>query len=143
MRIARGPVAKRSSRRKGAAAVELAVILPVLILIVLGCVDFGRFAYTYVAVTNAARTGAGYGSSHGYTKAGYPTWQALVAQAAKSEMGDFDASQITVDASAVNDSPTLWRAQVDVSYTFQTLINWPGLPSQVTLTQRVAMRNVR
>jgi Flp pilus assembly protein TadG len=142
MRIINGSFGKRRCRR-AAAAVELAVILPVLLLIVLGCVDFGRFAYTYVAVTNSARVGAGYGSVHGFSKADYPKWQALVAQAAKNEMRDFDLSQIQVSAQYVPETTTEWTAQVDVSYPFQTLINWPGIPSQVTLSRRVAMRNVR
>ena len=37
-------------RRRGAAAAELAILLPVLVTIVLGCVDFGRFVYNYIAV---------------------------------------------------------------------------------------------
>jgi Flp pilus assembly protein TadG len=143
MRIARPLVGKQGNPRRGAAAVELAVVLPVLVLIVLGCVDFGRFAYTYVAVTNGARAGAGYGSVHPYPANGYARWQALVVQATKNEMSDFNPAQIQVTAAAVNDTATLWRAQVDVSYPFQTLIPWPGIPSQLTLSSRAAMRNVR
>jgi Flp pilus assembly protein TadG len=47
----------RYDRRRGASATELAIILPLFITIVLSCVDFGRFAYTYIAVSNAARAG--------------------------------------------------------------------------------------
>ena len=43
--------------RRGVTAVEFALILPLLMTIVLGCVDYGRFAYDYIAVTNAARAG--------------------------------------------------------------------------------------
>ena len=56
--MARPADATGSSRRSGAVAVELALILPLLVLIVLGAVDFGRFANTYIAVTNACRAGA-------------------------------------------------------------------------------------
>lgn len=45
-------------RDSGAAAVELAIILPLLILIVAGIVDFGRAMYTQSILTNAAREGA-------------------------------------------------------------------------------------
>ena len=38
--------------------VELALVLPVLILITLGMVDYGRAYYFQVAITNAAREGA-------------------------------------------------------------------------------------
>ena len=43
---------------KGAAAVEFALILPVLILLIGGIVDFGRAMYTEVMLTNASREGA-------------------------------------------------------------------------------------
>src|SRR5262249_30660371 len=48
----------RRHPRRGMAAVELAMCATVLTGIVLGATDFGRFAYTYIAVTNAARAGA-------------------------------------------------------------------------------------
>lgn len=48
--------ALRSER--GAAAVEMALMLPVLILLIGGIVDFGRAYYTQIMLTNAAREGA-------------------------------------------------------------------------------------
>src|SRR5690348_2938556 len=46
----------RSSSGQG--LVEFALILPVLVLIFMGIVDFGRAIYAYNAVSNAAREGA-------------------------------------------------------------------------------------
>lgn len=48
-----GKVTMRSE--KGAAAVEMALILPVLILLLLGIMEFGRAFNTQVTLTNAAR----------------------------------------------------------------------------------------
>jgi hypothetical protein len=49
----------RPSRRdRGAAAVEAALILPVLLLIVFGIIDFGRMLNTQIALTEGAREGA-------------------------------------------------------------------------------------
>ena len=42
----------------GQALVEFAIVVPVLLLIALGIVDFGRVFHTYVALANAAREGA-------------------------------------------------------------------------------------
>lgn len=39
---------------------EFALLLPIILLLVLGVVDFGRFFYTKMALTNAAREGANY-----------------------------------------------------------------------------------
>lgn len=53
-----------SRKEKGQGLVELAVILPLLLIILLGTIDFGRVFYAYVAITNASREGARYGSLH-------------------------------------------------------------------------------
>lgn len=42
----------------GAAAVEFALIFPILFLVMAGVVDFGRMMYTQITLTNAAREGA-------------------------------------------------------------------------------------
>jgi Flp pilus assembly protein TadG len=42
--------------------VELALVLPLLLLILFGIVDLGRVFNAYIAITNASREGALYGS---------------------------------------------------------------------------------
>lgn len=49
------PAKARSER--GQSLTEFALILPVLLLVVFGVVDFGRAIYAYNAVSNAAREG--------------------------------------------------------------------------------------
>jgi Flp pilus assembly protein TadG len=46
----------------GQSALEFALVAPVLILLMLVVVDFGRFFYVDIAVHSAARAGAQYGS---------------------------------------------------------------------------------
>ncbi|SHI69267.1 TadE/TadG family type IV pilus assembly protein [Desulfofundulus thermosubterraneus] len=43
---------------RGQAMVELAIVLPVVILILMGIFEFGRVFYAYQMVTNASREGA-------------------------------------------------------------------------------------
>lgn len=45
-------------RRRGQALVELALVLPVLLLILFGIVEFGRIFHAYLVIANAARVGA-------------------------------------------------------------------------------------
>ncbi len=45
-------------RDRGAAAVEFVLVLPVLLLLVFGIVDFGRMLNAQIVVTEAAREGA-------------------------------------------------------------------------------------
>ena len=139
---------------------EFAIILPALVIIAFGCVDFGRFAYSYIAVTNAARAGASYGIMNNYTSSTYGTWVANITQAAKDEItsqgqGQLDAAipgqqanpgnwQVTVSAS--RESTGLRRVQVLVSYPFyltppsRILL---GIPNPITIERQVEMRLIR
>ena len=44
----------------GQALVEFALVIPVLMLILLACIDFGRIMFSYIQINNAAREGAAY-----------------------------------------------------------------------------------
>jgi Flp pilus assembly protein TadG len=48
----------QGARDRGAAAVEFALLLPVLLLLVFGIIDFGRALNAQVTLTQAAREGA-------------------------------------------------------------------------------------
>lgn len=54
-------------RRTGAELVEFALLLPVLLLILVGIIDFAFFYQRYEIITNAAREGARVGVLAGYT----------------------------------------------------------------------------
>jgi Flp pilus assembly protein TadG len=56
--------ASRRSRPRGQALVELAITLPVLLLMVGGAVDFGRLFFTRVSIENAAKEGAFFGATN-------------------------------------------------------------------------------
>jgi Flp pilus assembly protein TadG len=45
-------------RDRGAAAVEMAIVLPLLLLVVAGIADLGRAFYYQIVISNAAREGA-------------------------------------------------------------------------------------
>lgn len=45
-------------RRRGASAVEFAIVAPIFFLVVLGIVEFGRMVMVQQVITNAAREGA-------------------------------------------------------------------------------------
>lgn len=52
----------RDSKQRGQGLVELAIVLPILLMILLATIDLGRAFYTYVALTNGAREAASYAS---------------------------------------------------------------------------------
>ena len=51
-------------RERGAVAVEFALVLPVLLLILLGIIDFGRVMFVKNALANAASQGARVAAMH-------------------------------------------------------------------------------
>jgi Flp pilus assembly protein TadG len=50
------------TKTNGQSLVELAIVLPLLLLIVMGIFDLGRGVFYYSAIHNAAREGARYGA---------------------------------------------------------------------------------
>lgn len=59
----------RRPRERGQAIIELALTLPLLLLVVMGIFDFGLMFQRYEVVTNAAREGARVGVLPNYTTA--------------------------------------------------------------------------
>lgn len=55
---------KSEHRERGAVAVELAFLLPLLLLILLGMIEYGRVFNVQVSLTHAAREGARHGAIH-------------------------------------------------------------------------------
>jgi Flp pilus assembly protein TadG len=45
-------------RQQGQTLVEFALVMPILILILFGILEFGRIFFSYIVITNAAREGA-------------------------------------------------------------------------------------
>jgi Flp pilus assembly protein TadG len=138
----------RGRGRRGAAAVEFAVILPVLTTLILGGVDFGRFAYTYIALTNAVQAGAWSAMMNNFTSSTQSTWSTNVTTATKDEMTSqtgYTAASMTVTVTTSTDANGLKRAQVKASYPFQTIINWnwQGNGKTITLERKVEARLIR
>jgi Flp pilus assembly protein TadG len=73
---------KRSSWRsgRGQALVELALILPLLVLLLLGAVEFGRFAYLAIELANAAKAAAQYGAQKSLNGADVTGMQLVASQ---------------------------------------------------------------
>lgn len=49
-------------REQGTQLVELAIVLPIFMVLMAGAAEFGRFFYTYSALTNGVRAGARHAS---------------------------------------------------------------------------------
>src|SRR5687767_3509461 len=67
------PIA-RPNRRRAAAAVEFAVVVPVLLLFLLGIIEYGRLLMVAQITTNASREGARYAVQADTTAADVDTY---------------------------------------------------------------------
>jgi Flp pilus assembly protein TadG len=57
-------IIRAGRRRRAATVVEAAVLLPLVILFLLGILEYGRYVMTLQVLTNAAREGAHYALAH-------------------------------------------------------------------------------
>ena len=136
----------RGLARRGVVAVELAIVLPVLLLLALACTDFGRVVHGFITVANAARCGAEYGSMHKFTAHTRESWESQVRDSVRIEMeglSDFEAADLQIGVTTTSDDDGLFRARVAVAYPFRMVVNWPGLPAVTMLTHIVEMRQIR
>ena len=95
---------------RGAAAVEFALLLPVLLLLLFGIIDFGRALNAQITLTQAAREGArlaALGQSN----------SAVVSRAQSAATGLSNVS-VTVSSSCPSGAGTGVDAVVQTSYTF-------------------------
>jgi Flp pilus assembly protein TadG len=142
----RHPSNRARAFRSGTAAVEFAIVLPVLITILLGVTDFGRFSHSSIAIANAARSGAAYAIMNPFDSGTQTAWETGVTQAVVDELSQstaFDTSQLTVTITDVIESGGLHRVSVQVTYPFATTVNWVFLPSSFNLQETTVMRGIR
>src|ERR1700690_2034597 len=59
---------KLTHRKKAQAMVEFALVLPVLLLLVFGLLEFGRLLYAWIIIENATRFGMRYATTGQYNQ---------------------------------------------------------------------------
>jgi Flp pilus assembly protein TadG len=102
--------ARRKDGDRGAAAVEFALVLPILLLLVFGIIDFGRALNAQLTITQAAREGVRLAAL------GYPA--AEVQARADAAAPELSGVSVTIAASCPPGAGPTADAQVNVSYSF-------------------------
>ena len=140
---------RRHCVSRGQSLVEFAVVAPVLILFLLAVADFGRVFFVSIALNNAARAGTQYGIQSPANAADVSGMQ----QAAQKDASNISGVGATASeycecpdgsTQACNLSPPCndmrVYVEVDTTGSFQTLLNYPGIPSSISLTGKSVMR---
>ncbi|HIC89426.1 MAG TPA: pilus assembly protein [Anaerolineae bacterium] len=99
---------------RGQSLVELALLLPVLLLILVGVVDVGRAFHAYLVVTNSAREAARYGAFHADQLSTVPD-----VALAEIERGGLDPSRASVTVEPAASGEPL---RVTVTYQFDLIM---------------------
>jgi Flp pilus assembly protein TadG len=123
-----------ANARSGAAAVEFAIILPLLMFLFGIGVDWARAFYFHLAVTNASRNGALYGCESPDRSVDTAGIQAAVLRDTTSLGAGVTVESSVVTANSIN------YVKVKVSYTFSSLTRLPGTPSTQVINQTTEMR---
>jgi hypothetical protein len=83
---------RRAYARAGQGLVEFALIFPLILLLIMGIIDFGRFIFVFNEVSNATRTAARYGATSPEDCAG-------IEAAAKDNLFLIDVSAVNITIS--------------------------------------------
>ncbi len=130
---------ERRQRSRGQSVVELAVLLPILVVILAGAADFGRGLTAYIAISGATREGAAYGMQSADQAAN----EAEIATTVRNDIGnggEIWGTDVVVVSDTGPDSQNYEQVVVTVSYAFSPIIPIPGLPSTINMDRTVRMR---
>jgi hypothetical protein len=134
--------------------VELALLLPFLVFVFLVATDFARIIYYTIVIDNCCHNAVIFGSQTYDNQnqqwiGNNQYWQGPTSQMISTE-------QAAADVDGTNLSPVLAGSNVSVSsgadaqgnpinnvtitYTFNTITRFPGIPSTVTITRNAQVR---
>ncbi len=137
--------------RRGTSFIETALLVPVMLLMCCGTMDFARVVYAGIEVANAARAGVQYGA----LTPGNSGDTAGMTQAALNDAADLGSSvtatarnfclcvgsttEVPCSTTTCGTTPSGYVA-VTANYTFNSMVPLPGMPQSVVLTRTATMR---
>lgn len=142
---------KLTGSTDGAAAIEFALLVPMLIVLVICTADLGFGIYRYMQVENAAQAGATYAAARGFSQAqvsaavlSATTYSGIQASPAPSQFCGC-ASGTAVTTAACNapcpdgSSPGTY-VSASAKATYNTLVPYPMLPNSYDFAAQATVR---
>ncbi|MHA7247655.1 TadE/TadG family type IV pilus assembly protein [Arthrobacter tecti] len=130
----------RRDVERGAVAVEMALLLPVLLILLLGIMEFGRAFNTQITLTNAARDAVRVMAIGNPQTAADTAEVKTKAKTAAVTSGALLAPELLpgdVNVGSCTDSPSGPRVTVTITYELTTLT---GIAGPFTMTGKGVMR---
>jgi Flp pilus assembly protein TadG len=139
LRIFKKRLLKLGRRQEGVAAVEFAIILPVLMLLVLGGMDLGDMYFIQNVITNASREGARYAAKYTGT-ATLPT-SSQISNYVTSDLNyqSLNLNSLNVSASYTGTAPDEIVTVTVKANKYWWILGSFGLADPKTLTAQTAM----
>ena len=132
----------------GSEVIEMALVTPILLLLILGMVDFGFLFQRYVVLTNAAAEGARVASLPGYNQADVQARVAAYALAGGIGADDGAVTASSEAVSIVTPGGTSPGSRVTVAHVYNFQFVGPivalvggSMGGNVTLTSRSVVRH--
>jgi Flp pilus assembly protein TadG len=139
-----------ASSEAGSSMVEMAIFLPLLLLLLMGVADFGRAYYLAIEVAGAARAGAVYGEQNitdttgmqNAAKLNSPDVSGLIAAGSWGcECSDGTASSASCSTTPTCSVNVVYYAKVTATATYHPIMPWKGINSPITITRSTTMRS--
>jgi Flp pilus assembly protein TadG len=138
---------KRFRCQQGVAAVEFAIILPLLVTLVFGMIEFSLLLYNQQVITNASREGARAGIVSQQPRVDLTAIQTVVNNYCQNHLVTFASGTVlpTIILGGVGGICTAFGVDLNVTvtydYTFLVVPNFiPGIPKTKTLSAQTIMR---
>ena len=140
--------------RRGSSFIETAILIPVMLLMCCGTMDFARAVYAGISMASAARAGVQFGA----LTPGNSGKTTDMAQAAKNDAADLGLDNVTATTRnfcscndgggevacsgtvTCNGATPYGYVSVTANYTFRPVVPWPGIPQSLVLAGTAKMR---
>ena len=123
-------------KRKGQSLLETALVMPVLVLLLVGIVDFGLLFNNYLVVANASREGA--------RKAAVGADNTSISASVFNAASSLDETKLTLTISPENEEERERGCEVSVTLVYEHSIFTPIIssiiPNPIELTSKSTMR---
>jgi len=107
--------------RRGSTMIEGALVMTAFVILLIGCMDFGRLGFAYSSVTFAAHQAARYAATNG-SASGHAATVATVQANANSNLVGLDSRALNVAVTWTPNNNPGSKVQVVVSYSFLPLV---------------------
>jgi Flp pilus assembly protein TadG len=148
-----GTRSRKMRKQSGQSLVEFAFLAPIILLLLVGVIEVGRFAYLSILVASAARAGVQYGAQSLADASDDAGMQAAALSDAQNIPGltvtmathfcacsDSPSTQVSCPATCGTGNHALVYVRVQTNGAFSSLFHYPGLPASFPVSGNAVMR---